>query len=266
MVVSTVGNTAPAATDTQVSETVEDFSYLELSDSDIQTDAADPAVMELSDGVLEITRGGDYYLSGSMKGMLHINAPGRNVHLILDGINIESECGPAIYCENAKSLVITLADVSDNRISDSGCYEGYEDTQACLYSACDLSFNGGGMLSVYGRCKDAVHCRDVIRITGGFYQVKSKKNGFQGNDGVFITRGIFRVSSGKDSFRTTKKGECGRGDMIIIGGDFNTISGRYSFVTSRADLYINNCIIHDRSIYDTFSAGGNAVIQDGCIL
>lgn len=244
---------------------IEDLSFLSLTEMDTDTDMSAPEELALTDGVMEITQGGDYHVTGSMTGTLVIEAQEQNVHLFLDGARIRSRSGPAVYCESAGKLVITLVDGSRNIISDSGDYDRNEDIEACIYSNCDITFNGGGSLSVSGYYKDAVRSKDVVKIAGGTYTIKCKRSAFRGNDGIYASNGTFDISSEENAFKTTKRGINGRGCIVISGGEYNIVSGRYSFIATKGDLYIFNCSVTDKSVIGTFDVGGRTVVQEGCI-
>ena len=244
-----------------------DFHALSASDIDRAFECENPVhiVVDRDQHMVEITEGGDYLLTGEMTGTIHIRAKDQHVHLFLNGFHLTSESGPAVFCEEADKLLITLVDGSQNTFSDSGDYREHTDTEACLYAACDLTINGTGNLTVFGYYKDAVRSRDVLRILGGNYSVKSKRTAFHGNDGILICEGDFEISSEKNGFKTAKKGADGRGSLIIAGGKMRIIAGRYSFVASRADIWICGCSIESRSVVETFDVGGTKKVQQGCI-
>lgn len=243
------------------------FSYLSVTQLDREMELTDPSDVNLSqarDGY-EITAGGQFRLTGELNGTLIINAHEQNVHLFLDNVTITSKSGPAIYCQDADKLVITLMAGTENIISDSGDYRADEEIEACIYSECDLTINGTGKLTVNGYYKDAVRSKDIIKMLDGDYRVKCKRTGFHGNDGVLVAGGNIMISTEKYGFKTTKSGADGRGNLIISGGELSIIAGRYAFVTTKANLLIYNCTISERSIVNTYDIGGINRIQEGCI-
>ena len=248
-----------------VDTTAIDLSYLDVTELDQETQMIEPVNISLTDGTVEITEGGDYYLTGKMTGVVHINAQEQNVHLFFDGIEIESKSGPALYCENAGKLVITLVEGSDNTVSDSGDYRDYVEPDSCIYSNCSMTLNGSGNLNVNGFYKDAIRSKDVVKILGGNYTIKCKRSGFRGNDGIVVNDGSFAISSEKNAFKTTNRGAQGRGCLIIGGGYIRIVAGEYSFVTQKADLYMFNCIVNSRSVIDTFDVAGQLNVIEGCI-
>ncbi|WP_026516940.1 carbohydrate-binding domain-containing protein [Butyrivibrio sp. MC2021] len=243
------------------------LSYLQITDLDQVIEGTDMKSLcfDNSSEIVEITEGGDYLLSGKLSGMIHIDAKEQNVHLFLNNLEVISKSGPAIYCENADKLVITLVDGTQNTVSDSGDYRKYDDLEACIYSDCDMTFNGTGTVKVNGYYKDAIRSKDMVKILNGTYTIKCKRTAVHGNDGVFVKDGVFMISSEKNGFKTTKSGADGRGSLIISGGEMDIVAGQYAFVTTKANLYLYDCTIRSRSIVDTYSIGGAKKVQVGCV-
>ncbi len=248
-------------------ELQEQLSYLQITDLDQVIEGTDMKSMSFNNNsdLVEITEGGDYLLSGKLTGGIHIDAKEQNVHLFLNGLELVSKSGPAIYCENADKLVVTLVEGTQNTVSDSGDYREYDELEACIYSDCDMTFNGSGDLKVNGYYKDAIRSKDIVKILGGTYTIKCKRTAIHGNDGILVKNGEFMISSEKNGFKTTKRGSDGRGSLIISGGEMSIVAGRYSFVTTKANLYVYDCTIQSRSIVDTYNIGGAKKVQAGCV-
>ena len=256
----------------EIPETVEDlgknFPYLALHLLDHETEMTDPVEIDLSqieDGY-EITTGGQHRLTGELRGSLTIHAEEQNVHLFLDNATITSVSGPALYCYGTNKLVITLLPNTKNTISDSGGYHADAEVESCIYSECDLTFNGTGELVVNGYYKDAIRSRDTVKILDGVYTIKCKRTGIHGTDGIVISGGDFVISSEKNGLKTTKSGAEGRGNMIISGGSFSVIAGRYTFVVEKANLIIYDCTIYESSVVRAYDVGGIMNVQEGCVL
>lgn len=257
----------PDAPDT-LEELEENFAYLAVTQLDEQTDPAEAETIDLSqyEERCDIREGGSYRLTGELEGSLYISAKEQNVHLFLDNAVITSEFGPAVQCDRADKLVITLLPGTENFISDNGRYHADAEIEACIYSDCDVTFNGTGALTVNGYYKDAIRSRDIVKILDGSYTIKCKRTGIHGNDGVVINGGDFMISSEKYGIKTTKSGPEGRGNLMIGGGELNIIAGRYSVVAVQGNLYIYNCSINHRSIVDFADVSGLRRIQEGCVV
>lgn len=255
--------TVPIAPDTLRA----DFSRLEISAADRDTDDARAKRVSLDDAAQElaITSGGDYLLTGTLDGTIRIDAHDEIVHLFLDGVRVTGHGGPALLVEDADRVIVTLMPDTENSLSDSGDYRDAGDADACVYSACDLTFNGTGRLSITGLYQDAVHCRDVLKIVDGTYRVESKRSGLRGNDGVHIAGGECFIGSEKYGLRTTKQGEDGRGDILVHDCTLRIVAGRYGFVADRADVYLYSAQVQVNSVIDDFSVQGRTVVEDGCM-
>ena len=250
--------------DEQLRET---FPYLAVTQMDHVNEMTDPIDLDLStlsDGY-EITEAGEYHLTGELRGSLRINTPEENVHLFLDNVSITAVSGPALYCQGANKLIITLMPGTENYISDSGDYRAEDTVEACIYCENDLTFNGTGELTVNGYYKDAIRAKDVIKILGGDYAIKCKRTAIHGTDGVVVTDGAFTISSEKNGFKSTKSSIEGRGNIIISGGELSIIAGRYAFVTEKANLYIYDCTVYQRSVMSPYNVAGSILVQEGCV-
>lgn len=243
------------------------FSYLAVTDLDRQADPSSARTIDLSTftETCEITEGGDYLLTGNLEGSLLIQAKEQNVHLFLNNAAISSKVGPAIHCQQAEKLTVTLLPGTENVISDSGKYMADEEIEACIYSECDTTFNGPGKLTVTALYMDAIRSKDLVKILDGDYAIKCKRTAVHGNDGIRIDGGSFFISSEKNGFKTTKSGAYGRGSLMVLGGDFRIIAGRSAFVTTKANIYVRDCTINQVSVVSTFNAGGQKFIQEGCV-
>lgn len=249
-------------------ELQKNFSYLTIKELDLETEMTAPVEVDLSqqqDGY-EITAAGEVHLTGELRGTLVINAAEQNVHLFLDNVSITSRSGPALYCKNTNKLVITLMPGTENIISDSGDYRADEEVEACIYSECDLTINGTGGLTVNGYSKDAIRSKDIVKLLDGDYTIKCKRTAIHGNDGIVVGGGSFMISSEKYGLKTVNSGAEGRGNILISGGELSIIAGRYAFVVTKADLFIYNCTVYQRSVLSVYDVGGTARVQEGCVL
>lgn len=244
------------------------FPFLALSELDRRTEPVAEAVLldlnALEDGYT-ISEEGDYLLSGQMQGTLRILCPEGHVHLFMENAAIRGISGPAIYCEDADKLVITLMPDTKNLLSDDGSNRAYPETEATVYCTSDLTLNGTGDLQVNAYYKDAIRSKDSLKIVDGSYEIKCKRTAFHGNDGIHAAGGTFQISSEKYGMKTTKNGADGRGNLMVTGGKYGIVAGRNAFVAVQGDLYITNCLVSSKSIVNDFSVGGKMYVQKGCV-
>ena len=104
------------------------------------------------------------------------------VHLILDGVQIRADAGPAIYIAGAEKAVITAKEGTYSVLSDSA--HRREGADACIFSEADLTLNGSGRLAIFGFHEHGIRSRDVVKAVGSPVYVKAKGDGIRGNNGV----------------------------------------------------------------------------------
>lgn len=127
----------------------------------------DPNRIDLSTqtGAIMVSRGGSYTLTGTLNGgQIVVDAPEEEkVELILSNAEIASSNGAAIDCRQAKDLIVTLSDNTENALTDAASYH-YDDPDqdepnAALFSKADLVIRGNGSLRVQGNYKHGFPAR-----------------------------------------------------------------------------------------------------------
>lgn len=174
---------------------------------------------------LNIDKEGIYNLTGSISdGNININTAG-NVKLILNNVNITNSKGPAIYVEEANSVVIYLEENSSNTLKDGTNYSDYEeDVNSTIYSKDDLIFDGTGILNIIGNYEDGIVCKDDLKIINGTYNIETKDDGIRGKDSLYILNGNFNITSGGDGLKSTNDTDETKGYIKIENGTYNIIS------------------------------------------
>lgn len=177
------------------------------------------------EGTLTISKAGTYILSGSLKGSVIVEASKNDfVHLVLNGIEITCENSAPINIRQADKAVITLADSTENKLTDSTEYQyddpDAEEPSAALFSKDDLSLNGNGSLTIQANHNNGIQSKDDLRISGGSYFITAAKNGIVGKDSLVISNGSFTISSENDAMKSTNDKDEGKGYLIIQGGDY----------------------------------------------
>lgn len=152
---------------TGTAETVE-FTNTDLTASyDTSSATTIPFHGETSD--YTISAAGTYILSGTLNATLIVEATNQDkIQLVLNGLEINSTNGPAIYVKQADKVVLTLADGSVNTIRDGANYTlDEEGANAAIYSKDDLSINGNGTLNVNGQTAHGIVSKDDLVIVSG---------------------------------------------------------------------------------------------------
>lgn len=176
-----------------------------------------------------ITAPGTYSLSGSLAdGQVIVNAEDGTVGLVLNGVDISSATGPAIYILNAQEAVIVLADGTENRVSDGDARadEGAEDEPtAAIFSMADLTISGNGSLEVEGNYQDGITSKDGLMVAGGAITIRSIDDGIRGKDYVIVQGGEITVNAGGDGLKSDNEEDATRGYVRVEDGTLDVTAG-----------------------------------------
>lgn len=182
---------------------------------------------DVSSSELLITKKGDYVLSGTWTGQVVIETGVEDkVRLILNGVTITSPEGPAIYEKQGDKLIITLAEGTENILTDGAAIQDGDDTiGAALYAEDDLSINGTGSLIAHGTVKHGIQSKADLIIANGHITVDSVNDGIRGRNSVLVLDGSISVTAGGDGIVTTREDKAGKGWLIIAGGNIEIQTG-----------------------------------------
>ena len=188
-----------------------------------------------------ITEAGTYVLSGTLTdGCIDVNVSGKGtVRLILNGVNITSSTTAPFIVEDAKKVVVTLADGTTNTFTDSTRVAADdEDYSAAVYSKADLTFNGNGTLNINAGYRNGIKSTDDLKIVSGTYNITSNEDGIVGKDLLAVKTGIFNITSCQDGMKSTYDKDDTKGNIIIDDGTFN-ITASTDGIQSEHILRIN---------------------------
>lgn len=176
----------------------------------------------VSGGVITITAGGSYVVSGTCNdGQIIVNTEDF-VQIILNNANITCQKSAPIYVQNADKVVVTLAAGSTNTLSDTSSFTytdaAEEEPNATIFSKDDLTFNGTGSLIVNSNFNNAIQSKDKLKFVQGTYTVNSVADGIQGKDVVGICGGTFTIKTTGDGIKSTNE-ETDAGLVEITGGN-----------------------------------------------
>lgn len=192
--------------------------------------AVDGNGVSVSGTVVSITSAGTYSLRGVLNdGQVIVNTKDSGtVKLILDGTKITSSSGAPLYVANADKAVITLADGSQNTLSDGAIYtypEENEGPDAAVFSNADLTFNGNGALTVNANYRDGIASEKELKVVSGTIAVNAVNDGVKGKDSVSIKDGAITINAGADGIQSTNADKPGKGYILIEDGVINITSG-----------------------------------------
>lgn len=175
-----------------------------------------------SGSTLTISAPGIYSLSGTLNdGQIRIAvASDERVEIELNGVNITSLTGPAVYVENADKVTLDIADGTFNTVTsgDESTYASFDDSrsEAAIYSKDDLKIKGHGTITVNGNINNGLASKNDIDIKNASVYVNAVNNGIKGNYSVEITDASVTINAGNDGIRTDTTKE-GKGFVTITG-------------------------------------------------
>ncbi len=192
------------------------------------TAACDSSNVTVESGTVTINAEGTYVLSGNLNGMVIVDVEDtEKVQLVLNGVNITSATSAAIYVRSADKVFVTLAEGSENTLTNGGSYEAIDDNNidAVIFSKDDITLNGAGSLTINANAGHGVVGKDELTITGGTYTITAEKNGLNGKDSVCIADGTFTITAGQDAIHGDNDEDESKGYVYIGGGTYTISAG-----------------------------------------
>ena len=169
-----------------------------------------------------ISTAGTYIVSGNLTdgSITATTSENDKIQIVLNGVKIASSNGPAIDIQSADKCFITLAEGTQNSLSDGSAFTS-EDANACIYATCDLTINGLGSLDVSGNYRHGVFSKDDLVVYGGSINVSAVEDGFNGKDSVKIGAGDISIDSGADGVKSSKSTNPEKGFVYVSGGSLS---------------------------------------------
>ena len=180
--------------------------------------------VSVSGEVVTITAGGDYHVKGTLNGQLHINTT-EKVKVVLSGVNITSESGPAIFVEDAKRAVIELEDGTVSTLKDTNKDKVND---GVIFSNDTLRIKGSGTLNITAGNAHGIASDDDIIIEDGIYNITSIKSGMFAHDNITINGGELRINGGTNGIKSKGGIDINGGYSVITGGTKEEKSSIYS--------------------------------------
>lgn len=213
-----------------------------------------------------ISEEGTYHLTGTLSdGQIIVNTDeNEKVQLVLDNVDITCSTSACILIKSADKVFVTLADGSENTLSDRGiAYVQPDDTMnvdAVFFTKSDTVFNGSGSLTVNAGYQDGIVGKDDLKFTGGTFVVNAAGKGIVGKDSLRIRDGSFTVVSEDDALHSSNDEKAGKGYVYIEGGTFSLSTGDDGIHAATA-LVIENGTIDILKSYEGLE--GDTIDIDG---
>lgn len=178
-------------------------------------------VTVLSGKDVTLTEEGVYVLRGSASDSTVLVDAGKDatLQLVLDGLHITNREHPAIYIRSAAKVFVTIA--ADSVLSTTGKFlkDGGSKVDAVIFSRADLVLNGTAALTV-DSTSNGIACKNVLKVTGGEYNITAASKAFEVKDSIFIFDGTFNLKAGTDGLHAEDKDDDTKGTIRILSGDF----------------------------------------------
>lgn len=200
---------------------------------------------------------GTYFISGTLDdGQILVNADDTDkVQIVLSGVDITSKNSAAIYSLNADKVFVTLAEGTENTLTNGGAYVAVDENQidAVIFSKTDLTLNGSGSLSVNAQAGHGVVSKDELTVTGGSYSVTAAEHGLVGKDSLAVAGGTFQITSGKDGLHAENTEDTTKGFLYLKDGTY-TINAQGDAISASGDLQV------DGGVFDLTTGEGSASV------
>jgi hypothetical protein len=231
-------------------------SYVRLAGNSVALEGSGATV----DGnVVTITSGGTYDISGTLdEGQIVVYTQDNAlVRLILNGADLTCSTSAPIYVVNADKTVVTLAEGTQNYITDGDSYifedAASDEPNAAIFSKDDLTINGAGSLTVEANYNNGIASKDDLKITGGSITVNAVNDGIKGRDRIGVKDGIITVNAGGDGMQSSNDVDSEKGFVSIEGGTIDITAGADGIQAETGILIIDGDI--------TMATGGGSGIS-----
>ena len=219
---------------------------------------------EANGSKVTISHSGTFTIDGTLNdGQIYVEIPDDKadpdtVKLVLSGAKITGKSAPAILIKNADKTSITIADGTENTISDTEtAYSGDFLESAVIEAKDDLTIKGGdagtGVLTITANVQPAIVCNNDIKFTGGTLNIDAL-NKTDGNDAVkgktslVVKGGTLNINAEGDGLKSSK------GNVDIEGGTIGIKSGKDA-IQAETDINISGGNISANGDKSLTSAG-----------
>lgn len=196
------------------------------------------------EGVLTVSSAGTYVFSGTLEdGQVVVEAgEADTVRIVLDGASFTCSDSAPIYGKKAGKIILTLAQGTENSLTDGKTYaypdDATDEPDAALFSKNDLTINGSGALAVTGSFNNGIGCKDDLIIANGVFDITSANHGIRGRDSLTVVDGDFTINAGNDGLQSNNdSGEAGKGVIYLQNGVYN-ITSTNDGIQAETELYI----------------------------
>lgn len=201
----------------------------------------DSDAVKISGSTVTILDEGTYILSGTLEdGRIVVDAEKTDkTQLVLNGVSIHCETSAPIYVLQADKVFITLAEGTENTLSNGGTFTAIDDNNidAVIFSKDDLTLNGSGSLTIASSAGHGIVSKDSLTITSGTYTITAASHALSGKDDVSVANASLALNSGKDGIHAENNEDPELGTVYIQNGNFQ-ITAQGDGISAAADMRI----------------------------
>lgn len=220
-------------------------------------------------GAVTISDAGTYQLSGALADgqVLVAAAADSAVTLILDGVTLSSTTSAPIEISSAASVVIALADGSENTVQLDAAYA---ETSAAIHSAVDLTIAGTGSLTIVSPNNDGIAGDASLTIADApTLTINAGDDAVQVALDVTIDNGTLSLVAGGGSGATLSdelsgKGIVADGSIVINDGVF-TVDVADDAIRAEQDLTVNAGTITITALGKALRGTQSVTVNNGTI-
>lgn len=201
---------------------------------------SDSENVEVDGAVATIKSAGTYIVTGNLEnGRIIVDAGSdEDIRLVLDGVNILNNTTSAIQIENANKVYITLAENTENKLSNNFYFSDNDGANGVIYSKSDITINGRGTLNVYASEGNGIVSEKNAVITGGTIYISADKYGIAASDSVRISSSMMSIESDEKGIYSYNEENDSLGFIYISDGMF-AISSSGNAIDARSILLID---------------------------
>lgn len=181
----------------------------------------------VSDGQdIRVTEAGVYVLTGSAADVtVYVEADKKDkVQLVLDGLSVTNSSFPVIYVKTADKVFVTVSGDSALAVTGTFVSDGDTNTDAVIFSKCDLVLNGTAALTITST-NNGIAGKDDLKITGGTYTITADSKAIEANDSICIADGALNLTAGTDGLHAENSSDDSLGYVYIAGGSLTIAAG-----------------------------------------
>lgn len=233
---------------------------------DTATSSSDAA--SISGSTVTVTEEGTYIFSGTLdNGMILVNvSKEEKVQLVFDDVTIHNETSAAVYVQQADKVFLTMADGSQNVLSNGGAFEAIDENNidAVIFSKDDLTLNGSGTMEITSPAGNGIVSKDSLTITGGSYIIDCESHGLEGKDDISIADGEFQIVCGQDGLHGDNEDDEEKGFVYVQSGTFD-IEAADDGIHSSSWVHIDGGNFEISAVDDAVHGESSLTVTDGTI-